>query len=106
MAMAALGDPEPTLPLCPLPLRVLLCHAPWSAAARPQGRIIEDEARCPALMGEVVGNFFDERFRFIHVALNRCHNGTDSQGRTQPGPCRRPDEIDELVRGLAWLELS
>ena len=61
------------------------------------GRIVEDEARCPDLTGTVVGNFFDERFRFIHVSLARCHNGTDAQGRAQPGPCRRPDEIDNLV---------
>lgn len=61
------------------------------------GRIIEDEARCPDLTGTVVGNFFDERFRFIHVAIKRCHNGTDFQGRAQPGPCRRPDEIDDLI---------
>ena len=61
------------------------------------GRIIEDEARCPSLLGEAVGNFFDTRFRFVHVALKRCHNGTDAQGRSQPGPCRRPDEIDDLV---------
>ena len=61
------------------------------------GRIIEDEARCPSIPGEVVGNFFDSTFRFVHVSINRCHNGTDSQGRAQPGPCRRPDEIDDLI---------
>ena len=61
------------------------------------GRIIEDEARCPALSGEVVGNFFDDRFRFVHVSLLRCHNGTDAQGRAKAGPCRRPEEIDELI---------
>ena len=61
------------------------------------GRIIEDEARCPDLTGSVVGNFFDDKFRFIHVSVNRCHNGTDAQGRAQPGPCRRPDEIDDLI---------
>ena len=36
------------------------------------GRIIEDEARCPDLTGTVLGNFFDDRFRFIHVAIARC----------------------------------
>jgi hypothetical protein len=61
------------------------------------GRIIEDEARCPDLTGEVVGNFFDDMFRFIHVGIARCDNGTDAQGRAQPGPCRRPDEIDQLI---------
>ena len=61
------------------------------------GRIIEDEARCPDLTGTVVGNFFDEKFRFIHVSIARCHNGTDAQGRAQAGPCRRPDEIDRLI---------
>ena len=61
------------------------------------GRIIEDEARCPDLTGTVLGNFFDDRFRFIHVAIARCHNGTDAMGRSMPGPCRRPDEIDALI---------
>jgi len=61
------------------------------------GRIIEDEARCPAIAGEVVGSFFDSSFKFVHVSIDRCHNGTDSQGRAQPGPCRRPDEIDQLI---------
>ena len=61
------------------------------------GRIIEDEARCPNLPGVVVGNFFDDKFRFVHVAMARCHNGTDATGRAKPGPCRRPDEIDKLV---------
>ncbi len=71
------------------------------------GRIIEDEARCPAISGEVVGSFFDTRFRFVHVAINRCHNGTDSQGRAQPGPCRRPDEIDQLIyEGTVTLAIS
>ena len=71
------------------------------------GRIIEDEARCPAISGEVVGSFFDSRFRFVHVSMNRCHNGTDSQGRTQPGPCRRPDEIDRLIyEGTVTLAIS
>jgi len=61
------------------------------------GRIIEDEARCPDLSASVVGNFFDDKFRFLHVSMDRCHNGTDAQGRAQPGPCRRPDEIDALI---------
>lgn len=61
------------------------------------GRIIEDEARCPDLTGKVVGNFFDAKFRFIHVSIARCHNGTDRDGRAKPGPCRRPDEIDRLI---------
>jgi len=71
------------------------------------GRIIEDEARCPNLQGHVVGNFFDDRFRFIHVSIARCHNGTDEQGRAQPGPCRRPDEIDDLIyQGTVTLAIS
>ena len=61
------------------------------------GRIIEDEARCPDLKGQVVGNFFDDQFRFIHAAIVRCHNGTDVMNRPQPGPCRRPDEMDKIV---------
>jgi hypothetical protein len=61
------------------------------------GRIIEDEARCPDLTGSVVGNFFDSSFRFIHASIARCHNGTDAQGRPTPGPCRRPDQIDDLI---------
>lgn len=61
------------------------------------GRIIEDEARCPDLTGKVVGNFFDAKFRFIHVSIARCHNGTDVHGRARPGPCRPPEEIDRLV---------
>jgi len=71
------------------------------------GRIIEDQARCPDLTGSVVGNFFDDRFRFIHVSLARCHNGTDAQGRAQPGPCRRPDEIDDLIyQGTVTLAIA
>ena len=61
------------------------------------GRIVEDEARCPDLLGRVVGNFFDETFNFVHVGIMRCHNGTDRNGRAKPGPCRRPDEIDDLI---------
>lgn len=71
------------------------------------GRIIEDEARCPVLEGQVVGNFFDESFRFIHVSLARCSNGTDELGRAQPGPCRRPDEIDDLIyQGTVTLAIA
>lgn len=71
------------------------------------GRIIEDEARCPALPSEVLGNFFDARFRFVHVSISRCHNGTDSQGRAVAGPCRRPDEIDALIaQGTITLALA
>ena len=71
------------------------------------GRIIEDEARCPDLTGTVVGNFFDRTFRFLHVSLSRCTNGTDAQGRAQPGPCRRPDEIDKLIyEGTVTLAIS
>jgi len=71
------------------------------------GRIVEDEARCPARSGDVAGSFFDTRFRFVHVSLNRCHNGTDSQGRARPGPCHRPDEIDQLVyEGTVSLALA
>ena len=61
------------------------------------GRIIEDEAICPSLPGRVVGNFFDSSFKFVHVGIERCNNGTDAQGRAKPGPCRRPDEIDKVI---------
>jgi len=71
------------------------------------GRIVEDEARCPASSADVVGSFFDTRFRFVHISLNRCHNGTDSQGRAKPGPCRRRDEIDQLIyEGTVSLALA
>ena len=70
----------------------------------PHGRIIEDEARCPAtsstdreLQPHVVGNFFDTSFRFVRITMLRCHNGTDADGRTQGGSCRTPAEIDELI---------
>jgi len=63
----------------------------------PHGRIIEDAARCPSADSHVVGTFFDTSFRFVRVTLLRCHNGTDADGRTQPGTCRTPEEIDKLV---------
>lgn len=61
------------------------------------GRIIEDEARCPSEEAHVLGGYFDTHFNFLHVSLLRCHNGTDADGRAQPGPCRTPAEIDELI---------
>ena len=61
------------------------------------GRIIEDEARCPSEEANVLGSYFDTHFNFLHVSLLRCHNGTDADGRAQPGPCRTPAEIDELI---------
>ena len=61
------------------------------------GRIIEDEARCPGKDGVILGNFFDASFRFVHISILRCHNGTDDDGRAKPGPCRPAEEIDELI---------
>ena len=61
------------------------------------GRIVEDEARCPAGPSTMLGNFFDRRFEFLHIAVMRCHNGTDADGKSVPGPCRTPAEIDALV---------
>lgn len=61
------------------------------------GRIVEDAARCPATLGTVLGNYFDEVFHFVRVTLMRCHNGTNGDGRAIPGPCKRPDEIDALI---------
>ena len=61
------------------------------------GRIIQDEARCPAVPGEILGTFHDDTFDFMRVTLLRCHNGTDSDGRAVPGPCRTPEEIDALI---------
>lgn len=61
------------------------------------GRIIEDEARCPAQPSTMLGNFFDRHFEFLHVSIMRCHNGTDADGKAIPGPCRTPEEIDEMI---------
>ena len=61
------------------------------------GRIIEDTARCPAHQPSVQGSYFDETYKFLHVRMLRCHNGTDASGRAQPGPCRTAEEIDRLV---------
>ena len=61
------------------------------------GRIIEDDARCPHIPGQVLGNFFDDEFRYLRISIMRCHNGTTADGRPAAGPCRRPDEIDELI---------
>ena len=36
------------------------------------GRIVEDEARCPAGPSTMLGNFFDRRFEFLHIAVRRC----------------------------------
>lgn len=61
------------------------------------GRIIEDDARCPASPGRILGNFFDDEFRFLRISILRCHNGTTIDGRAALGPCRSPAEIDELM---------
>ena len=61
------------------------------------GRIIEDTASCPALQPRVQGGNFDETYRFVHVRMLRCHNGTDAGGRSQPSSCRTAEEIDRLV---------
>ena len=38
-----------------------------------------------------------DRFRFVHVTMLRCHNGTDEEGMAKAGPCRTPEEIDSLI---------
>jgi len=65
------------------------------------GRLIADDARCPAASGDVAGymqgDFHDVTFAFVRARLLRCDNGTDVEGKPLPGMCHMPEEINRLV---------
>lgn len=61
------------------------------------GRLIAEDARCPIKQPQVQGDYYDKTFRFVRARIVRCNNGTDVEGKPIPGPCQRPEVIDDLI---------